>query len=278
MTAGAVARVARVAVTEHAASLVALRQRLAAVTEAPAAEVRSLATGVAALDAALTRGGIPCGRLTELLGARGGGKTTLLRHLARTTIERGLWVAYVDAARTLAPRDWAAAARASEVPALWMIRPERAARGAWCAELLLRSGAFALVVLDGAPPLGSAVAVRLARLARDGGAAFVVAADDDAAAAALGGALRLRVARSGRVDRITVEKGGRRRTVEVGHGRAVEDRVCTHPEVPDRRGVARPRAARDGGGAAARAGVVVERIAPVRHARKRTPLVPAPVG
>jgi energy-coupling factor transporter ATP-binding protein EcfA2 len=255
-----------------------LRKRLEGITEAPAAEVRSLATGVAALDAALTRGGIPCGRLTELLGARGGGKTTLLRHLVGATIARGLWVAYVDAARTLAPRDWAAAARSAGTPALWMIRPERAARGAWCAELLLRSGAFALVVLDGAPPLGSAAAVRLARLARDGGAAFVVAADDDAAAAALGGALRLRVARSGRMDRITVEKGGRRRTVEVGHGRAVEDRVCTHPEVPDRRGVARPRAARDAGGAAARAGAVVERVAPVRHARKRTPLVPAAVG
>jgi hypothetical protein len=209
----------------------------------------------------------------------------------RATIARGLWVAYVDAARTLAPRDWAAAARAEHggagsSPALWMVRPPRGEphsrqRAAWCAELLLRSGAFALVVLDGAPPLTSAVAVRLARLARDGGSAFVVAADDDAAAAALGGALRLRVARSKRVDRITVEKGGRRTTVEVEHERTLAHRVCAHPEVPDRRGVARARAADERGGesaAAVRAGVVAAGAAPVRHARKRTPHVPAAVG
>ena len=276
------AAIAPVAVTERAASLVALRQRLAAVTEAPAIEVRSLATGVAPLDAILTRGGIPSGRLTELLGARGAGKTTLLRHLVGATIRRGLWVAYVDAARTLAPRDWASVARlgGGDGTALWMIRPERAARGAWCAERLLRSGAFALVVLDGAPPVSSAVAVRLARLARDAGSAFVVAADDDAAAAALGGALRLRVARGVKQLKITVEKGGRRRTVEVVNERALAHRVCAHPEVPDRRGVARPGAARGGGesgsAAAARAAAVA---APVRHARKRTPRVPvAAVG
>ena len=34
-----------------------------------------------------------------------------------------------------------------------MIRPRDPARAAWCADVLLRSGAFALVVLDGAPPL-----------------------------------------------------------------------------------------------------------------------------
>jgi energy-coupling factor transporter ATP-binding protein EcfA2 len=290
-----VERVTPVTDAARPASLAMLRQRLASVTEAPHAEVRALATGVAVLDAALTRGGIPCGRLTELLGARGAGKTTLLRHLVRATIARGLWVAYVDAARTLAPRDWAAAARAEPArahgggggsPALWMVRPPRGEphsrpRAAWCAELLLRSGAFALVVLDGAPPLTSAVAVRLARLARDGGSAFVVAADDDAAAAALGGALRLRVARSKRVDRITVEKGGRRTTVEVEHERTLAHRVCAHPEVPDRRGVARARAADERGGesaAAVRAGVVAAGAAPVRHARKRTPHVPAAVG
>ncbi len=290
MTAAAVVRVERVSSAERPASLAALRQRLAAVTEAPHAEVRALATGVASLDAALTRGGIPCGRLTELLGARGAGKTTLLRHVVRATIARGLWVAYVDAARTLAPRDWAWAARADDgggagvSPPLWMIRPARrssSARAAWCAELLLRSGAFALVVLDGAPPLTNAVAVRLARLARDGGCAFVVAADDDAAAAALGGALRLRVARTKRVDRITIERGGRRTTVEVAHERTVAHRVCTHPEIPDRRGVARPRAADERGGesaAAVRAGAVVANAAPVRHARKRTPHIPAAVG
>ena len=255
---------------ELGTTVLELRSRLAAITDAPTVEVRALETGIAALDAALTRGGVPCGRLTELIGARGSGKTTVLRHCVRATVRRGLWVAYVDAARTLAPRDWASAAASRDAePVLWMIRPERAARAAWCAELLLRSGAFALVVLDGAPPLTSAAAVRLARLAREGGAAFIVAAEDDASAATLGGALRLRVARGGgdgtRVVQVTVEKGGRRRTVEVDHARTVAHRVCAHPEVPDRRGVARPRAKSDGERTAtARAAAVV---APVRRGR-----------
>ena len=246
----------------RATTVLELRKRLDAITEAPQGEVRAIATGIAALDGALARGGIPCGRLTALVGARGGGKTTLLRQVVDAAIARGLWVAYVDAARTLAPRDWARTARAGDGTALWMVRPARAARGAWCAELLLRSGAFALVVLDGAPPLADAVAVRLARLARESGVALVVAAEDDRAAAALGGALRLRVARRARRVEVTVEKGGRRTTVEVWHGRsgAVADRVRAHPEVPDRRGVARPRAAGDGErGAAARAAAVAAR-------------------
>jgi hypothetical protein len=50
--------------------------------------------------------------------------------------------------------------------------------GAWCADVLLRSGAFALVVLDGAPMLARGVAVRLTRLAREADAAFLVLGDD----------------------------------------------------------------------------------------------------
>src|SRR5262249_15009934 len=121
---------------ELGTTVLELRTRLAAITDAPTVEVRALGTGVAALDAVLARGGVQCGRLTELIGTRGSGKTTLLRRLVRATVERGLWVAYVDAARTLAPRDWASAAAAARdaEPALWMIRPERCARGIWCAE------------------------------------------------------------------------------------------------------------------------------------------------
>jgi len=40
--------------------------------------------------------------------------------------------------------------------------------------VLLRSGAFALVVLDSAPPLTRAIAIRLERLARDRNAALLV--------------------------------------------------------------------------------------------------------
>ncbi|HSC32245.1 MAG TPA: hypothetical protein VLD17_10980 [Gemmatimonadaceae bacterium] len=214
--------------------------------DASPAAATGLSTGIAALDAALAKHGVPRGRLTELLGRYGSGKTTLLRELAHATVRRGLGVAYVDAARALAPRDWATLGADD---GFWVVRPRDPARGAWCADILLRGGAFALVVLDGAPPLSPPVATRLLRLAHDTNTALVVTGVGDAAPGSrLAGALRLRLARTRQRRRhaiaITIEKGGRRTTVEVEYVVSVARRVCTHPEVPDRRGVERPRSGR----------------------------------
>lgn len=228
---------------------------LRALLPAPLPTAPRLSTGIAALDAALAGHGIPRGRLTELLGPRGSGTATVLRHLVRATVRAELGVAYVDAARSLAPRDWAPFAGDD----FWVVRPRDPARGAWCADILLRGGAFALVVLDGAPALAPQVATRLIRLARDANAALVITGGDAAPASRLAGALRLRTARTRHRRRpaiaITVEKGGRRTTVEVEYVISVARRVCTHPEVPDRRGVDRARA-RGTGGASPPAGVV----------------------
>ncbi|MEJ7812668.1 MAG: ATPase domain-containing protein, partial [Gemmatimonadaceae bacterium] len=232
MTATAVARAADARVVGASAadtppvSVLELRRQLGARLEPTPAEGsggerRGLATGIEELDAALPARGVPRGRLTEVVGARGSGKTTFLRRLVGETAALGVWVAYVDAGRTLAPGDWA---REGEGEGVWMVRPASAAKGAWCADVLLRSGAFALVVLDGAPPLPRAVAARLVRLARGGGSAFMVVGDDEQAMTAIPGALRLRMerqrattgagrGRSGRVVAITVEKGGIRRRV-----------------------------------------------------------------
>jgi hypothetical protein len=232
-------------------SLALLRQQLAEVVEATRPGTPGLATGIAALDAALPNGGLPRGRLTEMVGSPGSGKTTLVHRMVARAVANGWWVAYVDATRTLAPRDWADVGREQ----LWIVRPGEPARGAWCADVLLRSGAFALVVLDGAPMLARGVAVRLTRLAREADAAFLVLGDD-AKASELAGSLRLRVARqslkrrgigdvaASALQRITVviEKGGPYQTINAGEadrGIAVARRVRTHPEVPDRRGVAR---------------------------------------
>jgi hypothetical protein len=213
-----------------------------------------LPTGIADLDSLLPSSGIPRGRLTELLGVRGVGRTTLLRRIVRNVVNAGFWVAYIDATRTLAPAQWAGIGRGDR---LWVVRPPAGdnARGAWCADVLLRSGAFALVVLDGAPVLNRSIAVRLSRLARDSNSAFVVTGDERSATM-LGGALRLRLRRTtprmrGRRRRwrgalardrwfsIAIEKGGSPRSVEVCCAVGVESRLCTYPEIPDRRGVAR---------------------------------------
>ena len=95
------------------------------------------------------------------------------------------------------------------------------------------------------------LAVRLTRLAHDVGAAFVVTGEHGGDAT--GSSVRIRLAardparaatgsgkRSERTTTITLEKGGKRRTIEVSYGRAVARRLCAHPEVPDRRGVAHP--------------------------------------
>lgn len=239
---------------------------------APAgAEGRTLPTGVEALDARLVGGGLPRGRLTEVVGARGSGKVTLLRQIVARTLSEAGWVAYIDATRTLAPRDWAHLGGEG----LWMIRPRDPSRAAWCADVLLRCGAFALVVIDSGPVLSRAVAVRLTMLARESGAALVIAGEEGRTSL-VAGAVRLCVQRamsggqrvegrrchpppsalhplpSARERRMTivVEKGagggGIHRTVEVSCAIGVARRLCTHPEVPDRRGVARRQAGRPG--------------------------------
>ncbi len=245
-------------------SLSALKQQLADLLDPPRPVAPGLPTGLRALDDALPGGGLPRGRLTEIVGPSGSGKTTLVRGMVERVAVDGGWVAYIDAARTLDPRDWA---HLGERQGVWMIRPREATRAPWCADVLLRSGAFALVVLDGAPPLSRQTCVRLTRLARETTAALLVLGEGPGGATMLGGALRLRV--EGRHPRgrsrhaqgrasgappassaehrapavrsisITLEKGGTYRTVEVECGIAVARRLCTHPEVPDRRGVAR---------------------------------------
>jgi recombination protein RecA len=241
---------ARVLASPHlSASVRELKLQLGAIQETVRPDRAPLPTGIAELDALLVGCGLPRGRLTEITGASGSGRTSMLRTLVTAVATGGRWVAYIDATRTLAPRDWAHVG--SERAPLWIIRPTSSARAAWCADLLLRSGAFALVVMDGAPPLSRVLGVRLTRLARDVGAAFIVTGEHGGDAT--GSSVRIRLAardparaamgsdtRSNRTTTITLEKGGKRRTLEVSYGRAVARRLCTHPEVPDRRGVAHP--------------------------------------
>ena len=247
-------------------SLALLRQHLSEIIAGTSPGTPGLTTGLAALDAALPNHGLPRGRLTELVGLPGSGKTTLVRQIAERTVKDGGSVAYIDATRTLAPRDWAHVSANGNQDGLWVVRPDNPTRGAWCADVLLRSGAFSLVVLDGAPMLTRAVAVRLTRLARESDAALLVLGDDSKTSE-LAGSLRLRVAKETKPAAVTrrrtfakiddvpangarsvtvvIEKGAPYQTVkvfslgEVDRDIEVARRVRTHSEVPDRRGVVR---------------------------------------
>ena len=73
----------------------AIRLRLARMGEPPAASV--IATGFAALDAALGTGGFPRGRVVELFGASSTGKTTLALQVIAHAQSGGLTAVWVDA-------------------------------------------------------------------------------------------------------------------------------------------------------------------------------------
>lgn len=218
---------------------------------------------------------MPCGRLTEILGRRGSGRTTLVRQLVTAAIDARRWVAIVDGSRTLSPCDWVSAGSGGR---LWVIRPADPDRSAWCADMLLRSGAFSLVVLDGIPSLSRPVGIRLTRLARGNDVALVVVGEESGI---VGSAVRIRTVRTREPEstdgpllpadsgslpatgsrcqslplshfcfqsrfplpssRLTllVSKGGWHHPVEVGCAIPMARRLCTHPQVPDRRGVAK---------------------------------------
>jgi recombination protein RecA len=173
----------------------------------------SLATGLGELDA-LLGGGLPRGRLSELQAPRGQGRTTLLRAMVAHTLATGRWVAIVDAQRTLAPADWARLASpptagpgaigTTPAPALSAVRPDQQdtsrlavirpldpAKAPWCADVLLRSGAYALVVLDGAAALSRSTILRLTRLAHDRQVVFLLAGDAESASPTVGASVRL---------------------------------------------------------------------------------------
>jgi hypothetical protein len=165
-----------------------LRARLDAVVAPTRRATPPIPTGVALLDQALG-GGLPRGRITEVVGPLGAGKTTLLHRAVARMLAVGGWVAWVDARRTLAPEPFATLGGRFVA-----IRPRDGARAAWAADTLLRSGLFALVVVDGAPVLSRTAGFRLAQLAREQDAALVLLGEGPQATRAAG-TVRLRLAR-----------------------------------------------------------------------------------
>jgi recombination protein RecA len=187
-------------------------------------------TGIVALDAALN-GGITQSGITELIGARTAGRTTVARRLAAQVLQAGRWVACIDATRTLAPQDWAGLGSR-----LVVIRPHDGTTATWCADRLLRSGVFALVVLDGVSVLPRPVSVRLAQLARDRAAALLVlGADGHTPVVSGSGSVRLQVS-SVPTATVTIIRGGPPLRIPVPRVVAMRPRLSLQPPAADRRG------------------------------------------
>lgn len=102
-------------------------------------------TGSLSLDLALG-GGLPRGRLVEIFGAEGGGKTTLTLHAVAECQKAGGICAFIDAEHALDPQY--AAALGVDVDNLFVSQPDNGEQALEIADTLMRSGAIDLVIID----------------------------------------------------------------------------------------------------------------------------------
>jgi recombination protein RecA len=114
--------------------------------EATHLTVEVIPTGSLSLDVALGVGGIPRGRVTEIYGPDGAGKTTLAQHLVAEAQQMGGVAAYIDMEHALDPAY--AAACGVDVENLYISQPDTGEQALEIAEALVRSGAVDVVVVD----------------------------------------------------------------------------------------------------------------------------------
>lgn len=110
----------------------------------PAVEV--IPSGILPLDVALGIGGVPRGRVVEIFGPEGGGKTTIALHILAEAQKAGGIAAFIDAEHALDPR--LAAALGVNTADLYMSQPDSGEQAFYILDTLVRSGALDLVVVD----------------------------------------------------------------------------------------------------------------------------------
>ncbi len=111
-----------------------------------AAGITVIPTGSLALDIALGVGGIPRGRIIEVFGPEGSGKTTVCLHMIAEAQARGGIAAFIDAEHALDPTY--ARALGLNVDELLVSQPDSGEQALEIADMLVRSAALDLVVID----------------------------------------------------------------------------------------------------------------------------------
>jgi len=109
-------------------------------------QIDVIPTGSLVLDLALGVGGIPRGRVTEIFGPEGSGKTTLCQHIVAEAQALGGVAAYIDMEHALDPSY--AAKCGVDVDGLYISQPDTGEQALEIAEALVRSGAVDVVVID----------------------------------------------------------------------------------------------------------------------------------
>jgi recombination protein RecA len=108
--------------------------------------VESIPTGSISLDMALGVGGIPRGRVTEIFGSEGAGKSTLAQHIIAEAQKRGGMAAYIDVEHVLDVTY--AVACGVKIDELLISQPDTGEQALEITEALVRSGAVDVVIID----------------------------------------------------------------------------------------------------------------------------------
>ncbi|MDQ7819565.1 MAG: recombinase RecA [Armatimonadota bacterium] len=103
-------------------------------------------TGALALDVALGVGGVPRGRVVEVYGPESSGKTTLGYHIMAEAQREGGVAAFIDAEHAMDPNY--ARAVGVDVDSLLISQPDSGEQALEIAEMLVRSGAVDVIVVD----------------------------------------------------------------------------------------------------------------------------------
>jgi recombination protein RecA len=108
--------------------------------------VEAISTGALALDLALGVGGLPRGRVVEIYGPESSGKSTLAMHVVAEAQRNGGICAYIDAEHAMDPVY--AKAIGVNIDDLLISQPDTGEQALEIADMLIRSGALDVVVID----------------------------------------------------------------------------------------------------------------------------------
>jgi recombination protein RecA len=109
-------------------------------------KVGGISTGALSVDLALGIGGVPRGRIVEIYGPESSGKTTLALHVVAEAQRTGGIAAFVDAEHALDPVY--AKALGVDIDELLISQPDTGEQALEITDMLIRSGALDVVVID----------------------------------------------------------------------------------------------------------------------------------
>ncbi len=108
--------------------------------------IESIQTGALCLDLALGVGGLPRGRVVEIFGPESSGKSTLAMHVVAEAQRNGGICAYIDAEHAMDPVY--ASAIGVDIDQLLISQPDTGEQALEIVDMLVRSGAVDVVVID----------------------------------------------------------------------------------------------------------------------------------